>query len=147
MLQALGFQALGRHAEAVTSLTEAVAQAAPHGYIRLFLDEGRQLAGLLEQVTLTDSPAAGYLNDLKRALASSGPLQAQPEPTTLLDPLTDREIEVLRLLAAELSSPEIARELTIAVSTVRTHRKNIYSKLDVHSRYEAVHRAEELQLL
>ena len=114
--------------------------------MRLFLDEERQLAGLLGKVTLTNPPAADYLNHLKRAFTSSLP-EARPEPTTLLDPLTDREVEVLRLLAADLSSPEIARELTIAVSTVRTHRKNIYSKLDVHSRYEAVLRAKELQLL
>jgi LuxR family maltose regulon positive regulatory protein len=65
----------------------------------------------------------------------------------LLDPLSDREIEVLRLLAANLTSPEIATELTVAVSTVRSHMKNIYSKLDAHSRYEAVVRAQELQLL
>lgn len=147
LLQALVYQELGKRAEAGANLGEAVRQAAPEGYIRLFLDEGNELAGLLEQVTIADPPTADYLKHLKRAFASSSPLQAQLEPTRLLDPLTDREMDVLRLLAADLSSPEIARQLTIAVSTVRTHRKNIYSKLDVHSRYEAVLRAEDLQLL
>jgi len=147
LLRALVCQAVGEQEEALGNLKQAVTLAAPDGYIRSFLDEGRELAALLEQVTVAEPLATKHLDRLKRAFASSSPGETQAEPTTLLDPLTDREVEVLRLLAADLSSPEIARELTIAVSTVRTHRKNIYSKLGVHSRYEAVLRAEELQLL
>jgi len=147
ILQALVYRALGKQVEARANLAEAVKLAAPDGYIRSFLDEGRELALLLEQATVGEPLAAEHVERLKRAFASSSTVETQAEPTALLDPLTDREVEVLRLLAADLSSPEIARELTIAVSTVRTHRKNIYSKLDVHSRYEAVLRAEELQLL
>ena len=68
---------------------------------------------------------------------------AQP----LVEPLSEREMEVLRLLSAGLSNPEIAEQLYIAVSTVRSHCKSIYGKLDVHKRWDAVHRAQELGLL
>jgi LuxR family maltose regulon positive regulatory protein len=86
-------------------------------------------------------------------------LAASGEPTTterearpsyahpLIEPLSDRELEVLRLLASGLSNPEIANELYIAVSTIRTHCKNIYGKLGVNRRWDAVHRAQELGLI
>ena len=65
----------------------------------------------------------------------------------LVEPLSERELQVLRLMDSELSSPEIADELVIAVSTVRSHIKNIYSKLGVHSRYEAVEKAHVLDII
>jgi LuxR family maltose regulon positive regulatory protein len=65
----------------------------------------------------------------------------------LLEPLSERELEVLRLLATGRSNPEIGQELFIATSTVRSHLKNIYGKLNVHRRWDAVQRAEELGLL
>ncbi|MCJ7660127.1 MAG: LuxR C-terminal-related transcriptional regulator, partial [Anaerolineales bacterium] len=68
-------------------------------------------------------------------------------PYELVDPLSEREVEVLRLLQTNLSSPEIADELIIAVSTVRTHIKNIYGKLGVHSRTQAVDEAKDLGIL
>ena len=70
-----------------------------------------------------------------------------PRAPTLVDPLSERELEVLRLMAADLSAPEIAEELVIAVSTVRSHIKHIYGKLDAHGRYEAVEQARELDLI
>jgi len=66
---------------------------------------------------------------------------------SLVDPLSDRELDVLRLLCTDLSGPEIAEKLMISVNTVKTHLKNIYSKLDVHGGYEAVERAKQLGLL
>ena len=69
------------------------------------------------------------------------------EPPGLIEPLSARELDVLRLLRTELSVPEIADELIIAPSTVRSHIKNIYSKLDVHSRLEAIHRAADLDII
>jgi LuxR family maltose regulon positive regulatory protein len=72
---------------------------------------------------------------------------AHPPPQPLIDPLSERELEVLRLLSAGLSNPDIAQELYIATSTVRSHLKSIYSKLNVHKRWDAVQRAEELGLL
>jgi LuxR family maltose regulon positive regulatory protein len=65
----------------------------------------------------------------------------------LIEPISDRELQVLRLLATDLSAPEIAQELVIAVSTVRSHIKHIYGKLDAHSRHEAVQRAKSIHLL
>ena len=65
----------------------------------------------------------------------------------MLEPLSERELEVLRLLGTELNGPEIARQLTVSLSTLRTHTQNIYSKLGVNSRRAAVRRAEELDLL
>jgi LuxR family maltose regulon positive regulatory protein len=72
---------------------------------------------------------------------------AHPGTPTLADPLTHRELEVLRLLPTSLSGPEIAVELVVSINTVKTHIKRIYSKLNVHSRYEAIERARELDLL
>jgi LuxR family maltose regulon positive regulatory protein len=65
----------------------------------------------------------------------------------LSEPLSEREVEILRLMAKDLTSPQIAEKLIIAVSTVRSHRKHIYHKLDAHSRYEAIERAKTLGLL
>ncbi len=147
LLQSLVHQELGDQTQAVGILALAVTQAAPGGYIRLFLDEGAPLRRLLHQVTVDEPSMIHYLSRLRRAFDIVEEPGAAPQTQAILDPLSDREIEVLRLLAANLSSAEIAEELTIAVSTVRTHRKNIYGKLDVHSRYEAVVRAGELELL
>lgn len=94
----------------------------------------------------------GYVNrllvafgerDIHPSSPSLHPLMDQP----LVDPLSDRELDVLRLLCTDLSGPEIAEELMISLNTVKTHLKNIYSKLDVHGRYEAVERAKQLGLL
>ena len=71
----------------------------------------------------------------------------QSESTTLIEPLSERELEVLRLLRTDLNGPEIARELMVSLSTVRTHTQNIYAKLGVNNRRAAVRRAEELDLL
>jgi LuxR family maltose regulon positive regulatory protein len=69
------------------------------------------------------------------------------QPSTMIEPLSEREIEVLRLLGTELNGPEIARQLVVSLSTLRTHTQNIYSKLGVNNRRAAVRRAEELNLL
>ena len=81
-------------------------------------------------------------------LNTSTQITEKPEiPTKSLDPLSEREIEILRLLTTDLSAPEIAEHLHIAVSTIRTHTKNIYSKLGVHSRFEAISKAKDRNLL
>ncbi len=153
LLQSLAYQAQGDSVQARAVLAQAVALAAPEGAMRLFLDEGKPMAQLLGRVQVADADLANYVARLRHDFVGDDTRQADihPPPTQplqpLLDPLSEREIAVLRLLAADLSSPEIAAELTIAVSTVRSHMKNIYSKLGVHSRYEAVLRAQELHLL
>ena len=114
----------------------------------LFLDEDGPLAQMLDHVNkIDDVQVDSYLTRLRAAFPGATAATTPDSAGPILDPLSGREIEVLRLLAAGLASPEIAQELTISVSTVRSHMKNIYSKLDVHSRYEAVVRAQELQLL
>ena len=70
-----------------------------------------------------------------------------PAAASLAEPLSQRELEVLRLLRTDLSGPDIARELIVSLNTLRTHTKNIYDKLGVNNRRAAVHRAEELKLL
>ncbi len=147
LLQSLAHHAQGERPQAEGVLAQTMALAAPEGYMRLFLDEGEPMVQLLGLVQTEDARLAHYVARLHRAFAEAGIGPAIPSLQPLLDPLSEREIEVLRLLAADLSSPEIADELTIAVSTVRSHIKNIYSKLNAHSRYEAVVRAKEWQLL
>lgn len=144
VLQALAHHARSRFDMAVTSLKRALTLAEPEGYVRLFVDEGSPMAALL-----TEAAKRGILPDyvgrLRAAMRDDGEETAVGQP--LPDPLSERELEVLKLLTTSLTGPEIARELIISLNTMRTHTKNIYSKLGVNSRRTAVRRAEELRLL
>jgi LuxR family maltose regulon positive regulatory protein len=137
---ALAQQMLGAQEGALACLEQALRLAAPEDYVRAFLDEGPLVADLLPNVRHV---APAFVDALLQGLA--GETKAAESP--LIEPLSERELEVLRLLAQDLTSPQIARELVIAVSTVRSHLKSIYRKLDAHSRYEAVERAKALRLL
>ena len=157
-LQALAQQALGHTDQALIALEQALSLAQPEGYVRLFVDEGLPLAKLLQQVT-SRQIAVDYVGKLidafstreqgSRGAGEKGSLSALPSaaPPTLIEPLSDRELDVLHLLNTDLSGPEIAAELVVSVNTVKTHIKHIYDKLNAHSRYEAVERAKELRLL
>ncbi len=90
--------------------------------------------------------SAAYVARLLRSFGP-GPQEPPRETDALVDPLSERELDVLRLLASELSGPEIARHLVVSLNTVRTHTKNIYAKLGVGTRRAAVRRAEDLGLL
>jgi LuxR family maltose regulon positive regulatory protein len=153
IVQALAHQMHGDIPAALVLLERALRLAEPEGYIRVFADEGPAMAALLREVA-----ARGIMPEYTgRLLAASGAEQprragAPPLPTSLaspplVEPLSERELDVLRLFKTELSGPEIANELMIAVSTVRTHTKSIYSKLDVTNRRAAVNRAVELDLI
>jgi LuxR family maltose regulon positive regulatory protein len=107
----------------------------------MFVDEGPPMASLLGSVSA--SPA--YVQELLTAAGHT--VRTRPAKQDLLEPLSDRELDVLRLLASDLSGPAIARELVVSLNTVRTHTKSIYTKLAVNSRRAAVRRAEELNLL
>jgi LuxR family maltose regulon positive regulatory protein len=155
VLKALAFQALGDVTQAMGALERALSLGEPEGYVRIFVDEGEPMSRLLRQA-VARGIAVEYANRLLAALgetkderrktdADSSPVP-RPVPS-LIEPLSEREIEVLRLLTTSLSSTEIAEELVISVNTVRSHVKSIYAKLDVHSRYEALARAKELNLL
>ncbi|MBC7250313.1 MAG: tetratricopeptide repeat protein [Anaerolineae bacterium] len=147
ILQALAAQALGNTQQAMTSLQRALSLAEAEGYTRLFLDEGAPMVQLLRELVKRDATAT-YAHKL---LAALGP-EAQEDreqkvAASLVEPLSARELEILRLLRTHLTSTEMAEELCISVNTVRYHIKNIYGKLGVHSRSEAVQRAEALGLL
>jgi LuxR family maltose regulon positive regulatory protein len=144
VLQAIARDASGDHAGALASLDRAVVLAEPEGYVRIFVDEWTGLASLLQAIaTSTAQPA--YVNFL---LGEPGTGDARgPRRQPLIEPLSERELDVLRLLATDLAGPEIAGRLFVSLNTVRTHTKNIYAKLGVNNRRAAVRRAEDLGLL
>ncbi len=153
VLQALAHQMQGDSRAALVPLERALTLAEPEGYVRMFVDEGQPMAHLL-----LEAAARGIMPDYTSKLlaafgaeqpqsASESPLPTAPASRPLIEPLSVRELEVLRLFKTELSGPEIAHELVIALSTVRTHTKSIYSKLDVNDRRAAVKRAAELHLI
>lgn len=129
---------------AMAALARALELGGPESYVRTFTDEGPAMASLLT-AGARRGLAPSYA---RRLLGSTDPAPLGPaRHDALVDPLSDRELEVLRLLASELSGPELARHLVVSLNTVRTHTKNIYTKLGVGSRREAVRRADELGLL
>ena len=144
VLQALDHQARGDVPAALAALEQALTLAEPEGYVRVFLDEGPPMTALLR---------AAAQQGLARAitpahLLASDSARARPAPAQrgLVEPLSERELHVLRLLRTDLSGPDIARELTVSLNTIRTHTKSIYAKLSVNNRRAAVRRAEELDL-
>jgi LuxR family maltose regulon positive regulatory protein len=168
-LQALAAESTGDHTGACERLVRALEIAAPEDYLRPLLDEGEQVIALLPGVRdvapefvdrlLETGDGVGQagrrrvvieVQDHKGAAIpgeATGSKSDPSQPETLIEPLSDRELEVLRLIAAGLSNREIAEELVIAVGTVKRHINHIYGKLGVHSRTQAVARAGELGLL
>lgn len=134
------------------ALDRALALAEPEGFVRVFVDLGPALAPLLHDGA-SRAPAPGYAHRLLAALGDqpTAPTRtrtpATPRAPALVEPLSERELEVLRLLASDLAGPEIAAHLFVSLNTLRTHTRNIYAKLGVSSRRAAVSRAAELGLL
>jgi LuxR family maltose regulon positive regulatory protein len=169
ILQALAHHAHGDIPAALQPLQQALALAEPEDYVRKFVDEGEPMRLLIEDCR--PAPAVGqvlqienqssdqnqhllaYIDKLLSAFPQpAGALQSvirKPQSTTEnhYEPLSQRELEILRLFKTELSGPEIADQLVIALSTVRSHTKSIYSKLNVNNRRAAVKRAAELDLM
>ena len=156
ILQAVAFHAHNDSQQAAESLARALSLAEPEQPLRVFADEGQPIVLLLEKVL--EMQRKGQLavpvssEYAARLLAAMGKRDPSPAPTRrtaghFADALSQRELEVLRLLADGMDSNEIAERLVIAVDTARKHIKNIYSKLDVHSRWEAIKHAEEYSLL
>ena len=148
-IDALVVQAIARYSRsdlpgALDSLARAVAYAEPEGYVSIFVDEGPAMDALLKEAAKRGL-APSYIPLIQAAFANTrGVAQRKP---SLIESLSDRELEVLRLLTTDLSGPEIAAHLVVSLHTVRTHTKNIYAKLGVSSRRSAVRRAAELELL
>ena len=157
-LQALTQQALGDSTAALQTLDRALTLAEPEGYIRMFVDEGAPMARLL-QAGRAQGIAPNYISRLLAAFprtegrglrtesAESIHAVLSPRSSTLVEPLTERELEILQLIAEGLSNQAIAERLVIAVSTVKRHINNLFGKLAVESRTQALVRARELQLL
>ncbi len=158
VLRALALQAYDDTTSAMIALDRALTLAEPEGYIRIFVDEGPPMADLLQEAHMR-----GIMPEyVARLLAAFGkdeggrmkdevtsalvdPSSFIPQP--LLEPLTDRELEVLRLMAAGRSNTEIAQALVVAVSTIKTHVNRIFGKLGATSRTQAVAHARDLHLL
>jgi LuxR family maltose regulon positive regulatory protein len=145
-LQASAYQVKGENQKAIASLAKALTLAEPEGYLRTFVDEGQPMAELL-QLAASKGIAGGYTQKLIAAFEPCRVMEQSTPTQPLVDPLTERELEVLHLLVTDLSGPEIARELSVALSTVRYHSNNIYSKLAVHNRRAAVSKAQDLNIL
>ncbi|GAA1915572.1 LuxR C-terminal-related transcriptional regulator [Nocardioides marmoribigeumensis] len=142
--QALLLDAAGDRTAALSALEMALRIAEPEGHVRVFVDEGPAMARLLEAVP-SGSPFTTYARSLRGAAPGRAPGTVPAQ--RLVDPLSARELDILRLLASELTGPQMARHLVVSLNTVRTHTKNVYLKLGVNSRMAAVRRARELDLL
>jgi LuxR family maltose regulon positive regulatory protein len=148
LICALFEAALGEPARALSRLLLCLHEAEPQGYVRLFFDGGSEMNALVARVPASDSSYA-YARALLAASASPPAAVgiAASRLPTIEEPLSERELEVLRLLSTTLSSAEIADELCVATSTVRSHTKAIYGKLGVHTRLEAIDTARDLGLI
>jgi LuxR family maltose regulon positive regulatory protein len=150
VLQAVAARAHGEKDQAVHLLARALAMAEPAGFIRLFLDEGLPMASLL-----SEAMALGRMPDYIRKLLMAWEAEQQqsenslspPPAQPLLEPLSQRELEVLRLVAAGLSNQEISKRLFLVLGTVKGHTHKIFGKLGAQRRTEAIARARELGLL
>jgi LuxR family transcriptional regulator, maltose regulon positive regulatory protein len=148
VLQALVLAELDDKDQALQALRRALTLAEPGGYVRVFVDEGEPLCALLSECLEPLSTDNQRLRPYRETLLAAFP--ARPEasrPQRLLDPLSEREVEVLRLWALGLTSTEMAAKLFISPTTVRTHIKNIYHKLDATRRIEAIERAKDQGLI
>jgi LuxR family transcriptional regulator, maltose regulon positive regulatory protein len=152
-IEILILQALAHHAQddlpaALSSLQHALMLAEPQGYVRIFLDEGKSMMGLLREASAhkimpdyTDKLLAAF--EAEQRESKDNPELSQP----LIEPLSQRELEVLRLIAEGLSNQEICERLFLALDTVKGHNRRIFNKLQVERRTEAIARARELGLI
>jgi LuxR family transcriptional regulator, maltose regulon positive regulatory protein len=149
-LQTIALHAHGEKDKAVQLLNDALALAEPGGFVRIFVDEGEMMRILIEkQARNRDHLLSRYLDKLLLAFAQPGAASKSANihnKSDMIEPLSERELEVLKLLRSELSGPEIAQQLIVSLNTFRTHTKNIFNKLGVNNRRAAIRRAEELDL-
>jgi LuxR family maltose regulon positive regulatory protein len=160
-LKAIALQFTGESEQAIAALKSALALAEPEGYVRTFLDEGEPIAALLAIIVNENrSPHLEYAARLLKAFEEEqrsagqltpveGHLQGQGRQKTdaIIEPLSRRELEVLRCMAAGLSNNETAHQLVIEISTVKRHINNIFAKLGVENRVQALNKAKEFDLL
>jgi LuxR family maltose regulon positive regulatory protein len=154
VLQALAYQNAGQTVRAMNSLERALTLAEPEGFRQIFVDEGPAMARLLRAGAtrgLSPTYAAMLLGALGETPADEEPIAKPPHAAgtlpVLVEPLSDRELEVLTLVAEGATNGEIASRLFLSLNTVKAHTRNIYGKLDVHNRTQAVARAKALGIL
>jgi len=155
LTQALVHQAQGNQPQALAALERALMLTEPEGYIRIFVDEGETMQLLVSDFQLTTTPRAhpllGYVNRIldffQQSTESTPQLNIVNPESEIVEPLTKRELEILRLIAAGHSNAEIGQRLYLALSTVKGHNLRIFNKLQVENRTKAVARARELSLL
>ena len=156
LTQALVHQAQSNQPQALAALERALALAEPEGYVRTFVDEGEAMRVLLldfrsmieKQGRSSIHLLAGYVNqllaDFRESVEAIPQAKIANQKSKMVEPLSGRELEVLRLLRSELSGPEIAGQLVVSLNTFRTHTKNIFNKLGVNNRRAAVRRLKNL---
>jgi LuxR family maltose regulon positive regulatory protein len=154
MLRAVTLHVRGDRLGALVALEQALVDAPePEGYVRLFLDEGAPMFALLRDAAASQGSGRSDVvrQHARRLLDAAASAQKSPAPAPggapLADPLSARELEVVRRLDSDLTGPEIASQLFVSLNTLRTHTKRIFTKLDVTNRSAAVRRARELGLL
>jgi len=150
VLQALAYHAQGDLPAALLSLQRALALAEPEGYIRMFLDEGEPMRLLIEKQAREGYQPIGYVNKLLAAFLQPMVLPhsaVSNQKSAMIEPVSERELEILRLIAQGLSNREIGARLFLALDTVKGHNRRLFDKLQVNSRTEAIARARELGLL
>ncbi len=162
VLQALAYQAEGNYRQALTTLEQALTLAAPEGYVRAFVDAGEPMHRLLRSLrqATADVGLASYMEKLLAVFDGVGDPSVNRTATTvqtalgrahkiqnLIEPLSDRELEILHLVADGLSNSEVSDKIIVTVGTVKKHLNNIYGKLGVISRTQAIAKARTLNLL
>ena len=158
VLQAVALNANGEKDKAAQLLSDALALAEPDGFIRLFVDEGEPMRMMIsdfrtstrEQPRSQDHKLLGYVDKLLAAFGQPAALpqsEIEDPNSRMLEPLSQRELEVLQLITKGLSNREIGEKLFLAVDTVKGHNRRIFDKLQVQRRTEAIARARELGLL
>lgn len=156
-LQALALHALGREDEAIQIIERCLSMAKAEGFTRVFVRHGAAMLRLLQAAagrgieleTIHILLPAFGIGVAPAAVGMPAPREARPPASSMLlvEPLSARELQVLRLLDSPLTSEEIGRELFVSANTVRTHIRNIYGKLDAHGRLEAIQKARNLKLI
>ena len=145
-MRALLAQTLGEQETAQAKLTQALRLAQAGGFIRVFVDAGPEMGHLFSQLKVDDD-LRDYVGQIRSAFPALRQTREAMKQGQLLDPLTDRELQILELLQERLSNNEIASQLVISSGTVKGHTIKIYQKLDVNSRRQAVDKAVDLGLL
>ncbi len=147
MLQAFVLQAQGSTDQAITRLEQTLTLSEPGGFIRIFVDEGPQMEALLKKIKTKDEKKKIYIRKLLTAFGETKSHLSSTSPQPLIDPLSERELEVLHLITKGLTNQQIATKLFLSLNTIKAHTRNIYQKLGVNSRTQAVAEARDKDII